>query len=102
MLGTFQKLIGYAMFVAWTLCGLGGASVFSLRRREPDVERPFRVPGYLWTPALFVGSAFALVLNGIIATPWDASKGLAIVALGWPVCWFLFRTSEPQPRSGGL
>jgi APA family basic amino acid/polyamine antiporter len=55
MLGTFQKLIGYAMFVAWIFCGLGSASVFSWRRREPDVERPFRVPGYPWAPALFVG-----------------------------------------------
>jgi APA family basic amino acid/polyamine antiporter len=91
MMGSFQKLIGYTMFVAWIFYGLGGASVFPLRRREPDAERPFRVPGYPWTPLVFVGSAFALVVNVIVATPWDASKGLAIVALGLPVYWLLFR-----------
>jgi APA family basic amino acid/polyamine antiporter len=97
MMGSFQKLIGYAMFVAWIFYGLGGASVFPLRRREPDAERPFRVPGYPWTPALFVASAFALVANVIVATPWDAAKGLAIVLLGCPVYWLLFRRQAETP-----
>jgi APA family basic amino acid/polyamine antiporter len=91
LLGSFQKLIGYTIFVAWIFYGLGGASVFTLRRREPRAERPFRVPGYPWTPLLFVASAFALVLNVILATPWDAAKGLAMVALGCPVYWLAFR-----------
>jgi basic amino acid/polyamine antiporter, APA family len=91
MMGSFQKLIGYAMFVAWIFYGVGGASVFPLRRCEPDAERPFRVPGYPWTPMVFVGSAFALVVNVIVATPWDAAKGLGIVLLGCPVYWLLFR-----------
>jgi APA family basic amino acid/polyamine antiporter len=90
-IGSFQKLIGYTMFVAWIFYGLGGASVFPLRRREPQADRPFRVPGYPWTSALFVASAFALVLNVIVATPWDAAKGLVIVVLGCPVYWFIFR-----------
>ena len=98
MIGSFQKLIGYAMFVAWIFYGLGGASVFPLRRREPDVERPFRVPGYPWTPMVFVGSAFALVVNVIVATPWDAAKGLGIVLLGCPVYWLLFRRTAVQPE----
>jgi APA family basic amino acid/polyamine antiporter len=101
MMGNFQKLIGYAMFVAWIFYGLGGASVFSLRRREPHADRPFHVPGYPWTPALFVASAFALVLNVIVATPWDAAKGLAMVALGFPVYWLWFkrRTDGPTETS---
>ncbi len=108
MMGSFQKLIGYAMFVAWIFYGLGGASVFPLRRREAGVERPFRVPGYPWTPAVFVASAFALVVNVIVATPWDAAKGLAIVLLGCPVYWFFFRhktgtaVSESDRSDAGL
>jgi APA family basic amino acid/polyamine antiporter len=100
LMGSFQKLIGYAMFVAWIFYGLGGASVFPLRHREPIAERPFRVPGYPWTPLVFVASAFALVVNVIVATPWDAAKGLVIVALGCPVYWLLFRrkmkTATPE------
>ena len=66
----------------------------------PVAERPFRVPGYPWTPLVFVASAFALVVNVIVATPWDAAKGLVIVALGCPVYWLLFRrkmkTAAPE------
>jgi APA family basic amino acid/polyamine antiporter len=97
LMGSFQKLIGYAMFVAWIFYGLGGASVFPLRRREPQADRPFRVPGYPWTPAVFVASALALVVNVIVATPWDAAKGLAIVALGGPVYWMWFRRKTEAP-----
>jgi basic amino acid/polyamine antiporter, APA family len=111
MMGSFQKLIGYAMFVAWIFYGLGGASVFPLRRCEPDADRPFHVPGYPWTPALFVASAFGLVLNVVVATPWDAAKGLGMVALGCPVYWLWFRrgahnlaepSSEPEARSRSI
>jgi APA family basic amino acid/polyamine antiporter len=98
MMGSFQKLIGYAMFVAWIFYGLGGASVFPLRSREPDIERPFRVPGYPWTAGVFVCSAFALVANVIVATPWDAAKGLGMVLLGCPVYWFLFRREAQSSR----
>jgi hypothetical protein len=49
---------------------------------------------------VFVASAFALVVNVIVATPWDAAKGLVIVALGCPVYWLLFRrkmkTAAPE------
>jgi APA family basic amino acid/polyamine antiporter len=100
MMGSFQKLIGYAMFVAWIFYGLGGASLFPLRRREPDLERPFRVPGYPWTPMVFVGSALALVVNVLVAAPWDAAKGLGIVLLGCPVYWVVFwrrKAAQPEP-----
>jgi hypothetical protein len=46
---------------------------------------------------VFVASAFALVVNVIVATPWDAAKGLGIVLLGCPVYWLLFRR---EPRGG--
>ena len=38
-----------------------------------------------------VGSAFALVINVIVATPWDAGKGLGMVLLGCPIYWLLIR-----------
>jgi len=83
-LGKFQELISYTMFMAWIFYGLGAASVFAYRRKYPELTRPYRVPGYPWTPLLFILAAAALVLNVIVSTPKSAAIGLGIVALGLP------------------
>src|SRR5207302_1743841 len=61
--GSFEQLFTYVIFAAWVFYALAGASVFVLRWRRPDASRPFRVPGYPWTPLVFVASAAAIVLN---------------------------------------
>jgi APA family basic amino acid/polyamine antiporter len=43
------------------------------------------VPGYPWTPVLFVAAALALVVNTLIRQPLEALVGLGIVMLGAPV-----------------
>ena len=82
--GSFEQLFTYVIFAAWVFYALAGASVFVLRRRRPDASRPFRVPGYPWTPLVFVASAAAIVLNTIWARPQRSLLGLGIVALGLP------------------
>jgi APA family basic amino acid/polyamine antiporter len=55
-----------------------------LRRTRPAAPRPFRVPGYPWTPALFVLAAIALVANTIVTQPAIAATGIGMVLLGAP------------------
>jgi APA family basic amino acid/polyamine antiporter len=83
-LASFQQLFTYVIFTGWIFYGLAAASIFQYRRRMPDAERPYRVPGYPWTPALFVLAAAALVLNTIISGPRGAAEGLGIVLIGLP------------------
>jgi APA family basic amino acid/polyamine antiporter len=89
-LGKFQELIGYAMFVAWIFYGLAAAAVFVYRRKYPQVEMSYRVPGYPWTPMLFVLAAAVLVINAIVSAGANAMIGLSVVAVGLPV-YFLWR-----------
>jgi APA family basic amino acid/polyamine antiporter len=56
-----------------------------LRRREPTKARPFRVPGYPWTPLAFILAAVALVANTIATQPARAAIGIGVVLLGVPV-----------------
>jgi len=90
MLGTFQQLLSLVVFVAWIFYGMAGAALFVFRRTMPDAPRPFRVPGYPVTPALFVLSAAAIVGNAIVSQPVTRTLlGLGLVSLGIPayVAW---------------
>lgn len=91
--GTFEQLLTYVVFVGWIFYALAAASIFVYRRRAPDAERPYRVPGYPITPLLFVIAAAALALNTIITQPMRAGIGLGIVLLGAPA--FLMWRKKP-------
>ena len=83
--GTFEQLLTYVVFVGWIFYALGAICVFILRRTQPDTPRPFRVPGYPWTPALFVIAAAALVANTIFTQPLRAAVGITVSLLGVPI-----------------
>jgi APA family basic amino acid/polyamine antiporter len=91
--GTFEELLTYVVFVGWIFYGLGAASIFVFRRRRPEAHRPFRVPGYPVTPALFVVAALALVINTVATEPGQALRGLVVVAVGVPAYWIWKRRS---------
>ena len=82
--GTFEQLLTYVVFAGWIFYALGGISLLLYRRSRPDAARPFRVPGYPWTPILFVLSAAAIVVNTLFAQPKQALLGLGVVLLGTP------------------
>lgn len=97
-LGSFQQLLTYVIFTGWIFYGLAGASIFVYRRRQPDLARPYRVPGYPWTPALFVFAAAVLVLNAIVTGPSGAAEGLGITFLGLPA-YFIWRSRAAKTNA---
>ncbi len=88
--GTFEQLLTYVVFTGWLFYALGAASIFIYRRKIPNRELPYRVPGYPWTPLLFIAAAIALVLNTIATQIGRAAIGLGIVLLGAPA-YFIWR-----------
>ena len=97
--GSFEQLFTYVIFAAWVFYLLAGASVFVLRRRRPAAPRSFRVPGYPWTPLLFVASAAAIVINTIAARPGRSLLGLGILALGLPA-YYAWRRANARTVDG--
>ncbi|HKZ00967.1 MAG TPA: amino acid permease, partial [Pyrinomonadaceae bacterium] len=90
--GTFEQLLTYVVFIGWFFYALAAASIFVYRRQLPEVARPYRVPGYPWTPLLFIVAAIALVLNTIVTQPVRAMIGIGIVLLGAPA-YLIWRSS---------
>ena len=83
--GSYEKLFSYVTFVAWVFYGLTVVGVLVLRRKRPDLPRPYKMWGYPVTPVLFAAIALGFVLNTLITTPGPSLKGIAIVASGVPV-----------------
>ena len=73
-------------------------AVVVLRRKEPSLPRPFRVPGYPVVPLLFAATALAIVVNTLVETPRESLLGLAFLALGIPI-YFLQRALRSRVRA---
>lgn len=93
--GTFDELLTYVVFAGWIFYGLGAASIFHYRRREPQAIRPFRTPGYPWTPVLFILAAGAIVLNTVVVRADRALIGIGLILLGAPAFLFWRRKRDP-------
>ena len=66
--------------------GILGRARRNCKRRWPGgAGRAFRVPGYPWTPGLFVLAALYVVASSILANPRNALIGAGLLALGVPV-----------------
>jgi APA family basic amino acid/polyamine antiporter len=83
--GTFDILTDIYIFVLWVFYGMTVVGLFVLRRTRPNADRPYRVWGYPFVPALFVMVTIYLLINTIVATPWRAVWGIMFIVSGFPV-----------------
>jgi APA family basic amino acid/polyamine antiporter len=63
---------------------MAAASVIVLRRKRPDLPRPYKTLGYPVVPVLFVLVAVALIFSTLINSPRESILGLGIIAVGLP------------------
>jgi amino acid transporter len=83
----FEAMVSYTSPVFWLFFLLTGISLFVLRARDRDVERPFRVPLYPLTPALFGLSCAYLLYSSVAYTGTGALLGVAVLAVGVIPLW---------------
>ena len=87
--GTLSQLVSYTGFAIVLFSGMAVAALFVLRQRQPSLERPFRAWGYPVAPALFVAASAAMVVNEVWRNPGPSLTGLAMIAAGVPVYWWM-------------
>jgi basic amino acid/polyamine antiporter, APA family len=104
--GTFAQLVDYVAFGDWIFFGLTVAGLYRLRALDAEAGADaaataprFRVPGYPWTPALFVAAALLVVASSVAANTRNAAIGTALLLLGIPVYLWWTRPAR-RARTG--
>ena len=92
---TFEQLADTFVLSIWPFYGVAIAGLYRLRRRRPDLPRPYKVPGYPVLPAVFVLGVIYLVANALITDPLWTSVTFAIVLAGIPVYFVFFAQKRP-------
>ncbi len=82
--GSFGDLIKYVTFMDIIFMGLAGLSLFVLRFKKPDLERPIKVFAYPFIPAFFVIISFLFVLYVFFddSTQEQAVAGMVVLGCG--------------------
>lgn len=93
----FHDVTAFVVFAGFIFYALTVAGLYRLRRSRPDAPRPYRCALYPIGPALFIAVSVGFVL-ALLSDPVErrnALIGLAIIATGLPVYWWIRRRSAP-------
>jgi len=86
--GRYDQLFTYVIFAQFVFYALSAGAVIVLRRRAPQVARPYRTWGYPVTPLVFIAFALWLVANTIAESPRESAVGAGLILLGLPGYWY--------------
>jgi basic amino acid/polyamine antiporter, APA family len=95
--GTYSDLLDYVIFAALLFYALTVCGLFVLRKKRPDMERPYKAIGYPVLPGLYVLMALLVMLDLLYVKPRYTWPGLIIVLTGVPV--FFFWNSRRKAKS---
>jgi APA family basic amino acid/polyamine antiporter len=101
--GRYDQLYTYVIFASWILYAMATASVIVLRRKRPDLPRPYRTLGYPVVPVLFVATAILLEVFTLKQSPRESIAGIVLILLGLPFYFYWKKRpttlpAAPQPR----
>ncbi len=93
LVGSFQQILSYFMFVAVAFVGLAVSTIFRFRRND-EMPANVRTPGYPFTPVFFL-AIVVLLLGLMLMHNWvQALVGVAVVLAGWPLYTLIERRRD--------
>lgn len=92
--GSYEKLFTYVTFINLIFWIAGTASVFKLRKKFPDLPRPYKTWGYPFVPLFFILALSGILINTLINRPVESLAGLGITLLGIPVYYYWKRKNN--------
>ena len=94
LLGGYRDLYEFVVFGALFFACFTGAAIFVLRRKYPDMERPYRTWGYPFTPLIFIAVNAWIFINQCLQRPRGSAIGAAIILAGLPAYLFWAKTKK--------
>jgi amino acid transporter len=82
---SFEQLIESFVLGTWPWLALAVAAVMVLRRRRPDLVRPYRTPGYPMVPLVFIAGTLLVVGTALVERPVTTLAGIGLTLLGVPL-----------------
>lgn len=89
--GSYSQLLDYIIFAELIFYILTIASLFVLRVKRPDAERPYKAFGYPLLPAIYIAMAAWICAILLRYKPQYTWPGLVLVLIGIPVYIFWSR-----------
>lgn len=99
VLGSFERVIAMLSFFFVANYTLTYTSLFVLRKRAPDMPRPYRAWGYPWTTAIALGASVCFLVGSIVTDRENAPWALAILVLSYPVYRLMKVASVREAKS---
>ena len=99
--GSFERLVIYSGTVLMIFSALAVGAVPTLRRREPNLPRPYRTPLYPYVPIFYLFVAAVIVGSALHERPVEASLGIATVLAGTPL-YLLWQRLRRTRRAGNF
>lgn len=94
--GSFEQLVIYSGVALALFSALSVGSTLVLRRREPELARPYRVSPYPWIPLAYIAASLWIASYASLERPIEALLSLGTVTAGLPFYWIWTRGG---PRS---
>lgn len=96
---SLQELTDLLVFVSAVLNAMVVGAVIIYRKKFPDLDRPYKVPGGIFTVCLTEIFFLVLVVNEFISSPRSAFLGLAIFLSGL-IVYFYYKKKNGQDYKG--
>jgi APA family basic amino acid/polyamine antiporter len=98
--GSYDALLTYVTFASLAFNALTVVGLFVLRRKRPDLPRPYRVWLYPLTPAVFLAGAGFFLVYIFLGAVTESLVGVLIVLLGLPAYSIFARRLRGDARGG--
>lgn len=95
-LRSFEQLARAFILGVWPFHILMVWAVFRLRKRQPNLPRPFKTPGYPFVPAVFLLASTAMILNALVQDTRLTLFGFGLILAGIPVFMLIQRRSRQR------